>query len=119
MKPNERVVGAVPTALLDAHGAWRAGAQGARGSALVVATEAGVRAWANACPHWDLPLDATDGTFWDAASKELVCGAHGARFCPRTGRCVDGPCPGGMLRALDVRVEEDRVVVIDVDPDRS
>lgn len=59
-------------------------------------------AWVNACRHQNLPLDFGDARFLDDAGDALVCVHHGARYDPVTGVCVEGPCAGARLTALEV-----------------
>lgn len=68
-------------------------------------------AFRNHCPHWSTPLtEGGDGVF-DAATGELVCQTHGARFDAETGECLVGPCRGQSLEKLRVDREDDRLVI--------
>jgi nitrite reductase/ring-hydroxylating ferredoxin subunit len=60
-----------------------------------------VRAYLNVCPHRAQPVDVGDGRLW-AASGEIECQAHGARFDPATGACTGGPCGGRALTPLAI-----------------
>ena len=68
-----------------------------------------IRAYYNACPHQGRSLSFAPGEFLLGESGELVCPHHGARFDLAAGTCLSGPCQGGRLRAMDVRVENGRV----------
>jgi nitrite reductase/ring-hydroxylating ferredoxin subunit len=57
-----------------------------------------VHAYINRCTHRSLELDWEPGRFYDADSRELVCATHGARYEPETGRCLAGPCTGGLVK---------------------
>lgn len=73
-----------------------------------------VWAYANACPHIGLPLDAVPGRFLDRTGAVIVCGVHGARFAVEDGVCFSGPCSGEALEAVPVRVV-DGAVMVDAD----
>ena len=63
------------------------------------------------CSHDDGPLCEGE---WDAASCEVVCPRHGARFDLRTGAALTLPAylP---VESYPVRVREDGMIVVDVD----
>lgn len=64
--------------------------------AFAVRYRGAVRAYLNRCTHRSLELDWEPGRFYDAAGRFLVCATHGAVYDPDTGRCVAGPCNGGL-----------------------
>ncbi len=68
-------------------------------------------AYVNRCAHAGTPLDWWPNEFFTDDGRLLVCATHGALFQPDTGRCAGGPCAGGALWPLTVRVEGDRMVV--------
>ena len=70
-----------------------------------------VYAFRNRCAHVTLPLDLDDEDFFSDPEDGdyIVCKSHGARYQPKTGLCVDGPCKGKFLRKLDVCVSDDNV----------
>lgn len=74
------------------------------------------RAWVNACPHVGTPLDLWPNEFYSEDGRWLICATHGAVFEPLTGRCVDGPCAGGALSPLAVRLEGETLVVSCAEP---
>jgi len=59
-------------------------------------------AYVNTCRHQQLPLDFGDAHYFDEAYDALVCVHHGARYDPASGACVDGPCAGARLTALEL-----------------
>lgn len=61
-------------------------------------------AYWNVCRHIPVPLDG--GAGFIQPGPEWMCTTHGARFRPRDGLCVQGPCLGERLHALKV-LEED------------
>ena len=68
-------------------------------------------AYVNQCIHAGTPLDWWPNEFFTDDGRLLICATHGALYEPETGRCAGGPCSGGSLYGLPVRVEDDRVVV--------
>jgi len=78
---------------------------------LLVRGPAGLRAFANVCPHRGHPLDAAPGHFFAAPGGPLRCGSHGALFDPESGDCLAGPCAGRSLVRLNCRVAGDQVIV--------
>jgi nitrite reductase/ring-hydroxylating ferredoxin subunit len=68
-------------------------------------------AYVNRCAHAGTPLDWWPNEFFTDDGRLLICATHGALYEPDTGRCAGGPCAGGSLYALPVRVDGDRVVV--------
>ena len=68
-----------------------------------------IRAYHNVCPHQGRSLSFAPGEFLLGDSGELVCPHHGARFDLASGTCLSGPCEGGTLRSVAVRVENGRV----------
>ncbi len=77
----------------------------------VIRFEGRLRAFKNQCPHQPLSLDYGDGEFFDEDGRLLVCRNHGAVFEPATGRCVDGPCYGAVMRSLRVEEQDGKVFV--------
>jgi nitrite reductase/ring-hydroxylating ferredoxin subunit len=57
-----------------------------------------VHAYLNRCTHRALELDWEPGRFYDVDGRYLVCATHGALYTPDTGRCVGGPCTGGLVK---------------------
>jgi nitrite reductase/ring-hydroxylating ferredoxin subunit len=80
---------------------------GVRREAFVLRWRGVLRAWANACRHQSLPLDAGDARFMDGAFEHIVCVHHGALYHPDTGECVDGPCRGAFLTPLAIEERPD------------
>ena len=92
---------------------WR----GRRLEGFLVNFEGRFRAYVNHCVHAGTPLDWWPNEFFTEDGRLLICATHGALFVPDTGECAGGPCGGGSLYALDVRVEVDRVIVTTDDGD--
>jgi nitrite reductase/ring-hydroxylating ferredoxin subunit len=56
-----------------------------------------VHAYLNRCAHVAMELDWQEGVFFDLTGHDLLCSTHGARYDPRNGRCLGGPCTGGLV----------------------
>lgn len=68
-------------------------------------------AYVNRCTHAGTPLDWWPNEFFTDDGEFLVCATHGALYHPDTGRCAGGPCAGGGLYRLQVRLEGEHLVV--------
>jgi nitrite reductase/ring-hydroxylating ferredoxin subunit len=86
---------------------WR----GRRVEAFVVNVAGHFYAYVNQCIHAGTPLDWWPNEFFTDDGRQLICATHGALYEPDTGACAGGPCAGGSLYALPVRVDGDRVMV--------
>lgn len=86
---------------------WR----GRRVEAFVVNLEGRFYAYVNHCIHAGTPLDWWPNEFFTEDGQLLICATHGALYQPDTGRCAGGPCGGGGLYVLAVRVADGRVIV--------
>ncbi len=72
-------------------------------SYLVIHHEGAFRVFVNRCPHRHLRLDRSGRVLRSADQKWIVCGVHGERFDPLTGKCVSARCAGKYLQpAADV-----------------
>jgi len=89
------------------HLAWG----GRRVEAFVVNVGGRFHAYVNRCVHQGTPLDLWPNDFFTEDGRLLICATHGALYTPETGACAGGPCHGGALTALPVRVEAGRVIV--------
>lgn len=72
--------------------------------AFAIRYDSRVYAYLNRCAHVPVELDWMDGAFFDYSKLYLICATHGAAYLPKTGVCVQGPCPG--KRLIPVAVEE-------------
>jgi nitrite reductase/ring-hydroxylating ferredoxin subunit len=77
----------------------------------IVSVDGGYRAYVNRCPHAGSPLDQWPNEFMTEDGRYLICSTHGAIFEPRTGICVEGPCPGAALDHLTVEMDGGSLVV--------
>lgn len=73
---------------------------------LVVRWRGEIHAYLNRCPHAGTPLDWVPDMFFDRSRTHLICQTHGALFEPADGFCVEGPCAGDTLTAIEVQIEE-------------
>ena len=68
-----------------------------------------VVAYVNRCAHVAMEMDWRPGHFFDATGQWLMCATHGAMYQPLNGQCVQGPCRGKRLIAIQAQ-EVDNVV---------
>jgi nitrite reductase/ring-hydroxylating ferredoxin subunit len=70
-----------------------------------------LHAYVNYCIHAGTPLDWWPNEFFTEDGQFLICATHGALYAPDTGQCAGGPCGGGGLYRLAVRIADGRVIV--------
>jgi nitrite reductase/ring-hydroxylating ferredoxin subunit len=93
---------------------WR----GRQVEGFVVNLDGRFHAYVNYCIHAGTPLDWWPNEFFTEDGQFLICATHGALYEPDTGLCAGGPCGGGGLYRLAVRVSDGRVTVLaDAPPD--
>ena len=73
-----------------------------------------VRAYENRCPHQDSHLDWERGEFLDGDGTRILCGKHGALFDLGSGECVDGPCIGERLTAIETVIDDGDICLVGV-----
>jgi len=86
---------------------WR----GTKTEGFVVNFDGRYHAYVNRCAHAGTPLDWWPNEFFTDDRRLLVCASHGALYEPDSGRCAGGPCGGGALWPLVVKIEDGRVIV--------
>ena len=103
MAEHERLICA-SAALADSEGGARFEVEhgGRRVPAFAVRYFGQVHAYLNRCSHVAMELDWQEGVFFDLTGHELLCSTHGARYDPRSGHCLGGPCNGNPLVKLKV-----------------
>ena len=69
-----------------------------------------ISGFVNKCPRMGLPLETFPDRFLSAAGDALICSAHGARFTV-DGACFAGPCKGAHLHPLDLRIENELIIL--------
>jgi nitrite reductase/ring-hydroxylating ferredoxin subunit len=62
--------------------------------------------YVNSCPHAGIPLDWEPDKFLDNDGAFIRCANHGALFDIPSGDCVQGPCPGQSLWAVEYQVTD-------------
>jgi nitrite reductase/ring-hydroxylating ferredoxin subunit len=72
----------------------------------VVRFEGQLYGYLNQCAHVPTELDWVEGEFFEGSGLYLMCATHGAIYLPENGRCAGGPCRGGKLRAIQIKVED-------------
>jgi nitrite reductase/ring-hydroxylating ferredoxin subunit len=81
--------------------------------ALVVRDASGVlRAYLNRCQHLPIPLDGGSRRFLARDGAHLQCGTHGARYRLSDGHCIEGPCLGRSLIALELEQSGDDLTLL-------
>jgi nitrite reductase/ring-hydroxylating ferredoxin subunit len=65
----------------------------------------------NRCPHLGIALEWEPDNFLDTEGLYIRCSNHGAFFEIDTGNCIQGPCLGDGLWALDYRLEDGMVII--------
>ncbi len=63
-----------------------------------VRIEGRVHAYLNQCAHVPIELDYLPNRVFDDTGRWLMCATHGAIYSPSTGRCMGGPCRGGLVK---------------------
>jgi nitrite reductase/ring-hydroxylating ferredoxin subunit len=63
------------------------------------------KAYRNACPHYDVPLNHTPGEVFTSDRQHFLCMTHYAKFETTHGRCVEGPCEGEFLEHIPLTQE--------------
>jgi len=72
-----------------------------------------VAAFVNICAHRNQPVVVDQVPFDEAGLLE--CRAHGAKYAPDTGLCVEGPCEGARLVPVQLVVRLGVVWAVDDD----
>ena len=45
-----------------------------------------------------MEMDFQANRFFDTTGQWLICATHGALYAPSTGRCMNGPCRGALVK---------------------
>lgn len=65
-------------------------------------------AYLNRCAHIPMELDWNPGEVFDEDQRYIVCSTHYAVYEPKTGECLQGPCPkGAFLHQLPITIHND------------
>lgn len=76
--------------------------------AFAIRYEGRPHAYLNRCTHVPMEMDYKEGRFFDDTGEWLLCATHGAAYRPDSGRCVGGPCRGGLVK-IALTEEDGRV----------
>ena len=68
-------------------------------------------AYLNRCGHIAVQLDYMPGDFFGDDGQTLICATHGAEYAPDTGACLGGPCFGVGLEPLELKLENDQLIL--------
>ncbi|PKO60234.1 MAG: 2Fe-2S ferredoxin [Betaproteobacteria bacterium HGW-Betaproteobacteria-18] len=71
---------------------------GQSNAAFAVRYQGRVYAYLNRCSHVPMEMDYQPNQFFDLTGHWLICATHGATYAPQTGRCLMGPCRGGLVK---------------------
>lgn len=66
--------------------------------AFAVRHEGLAQAYLNRCAHVAMEMDMAPNRFFDLSGSFLICSSHGAVYAPEDGRCLGGPCRGGLVK---------------------
>jgi len=69
------------------------------------------RAYLDLCLHLPVPLSIGPDGPLDTDRTHLLCRTHGARYRPEDGLCIEGPCEGESLQALEL-IDEGGVIFV-------
>lgn len=83
-----------------------------REAVVVLDDERRPRAYLNRCKHLPIPLDGGTRDFFDSTRRYLFCGTHGALYERATGYCIEGPCRGKVLTAIELRIDAGELVLV-------
>lgn len=80
----------------------------------IVVVRRGDKVWAyiDRCPHFSVALDFVPGNVSCYRSQVLMCAHHSALFRFEDGKCIDGPCKGASLDAVQVEIDSSAKVVL-------
>jgi len=70
-----------------------------------------VFAYQNHCVHLGHQLNWMPDSFLTKDRRNIICASHGALYEIDTGLCVAGPCMGKTLHPVEVRVENNEIIV--------
>ncbi len=71
-----------------------------------------VYGYVNQCPHSAAPLNHYPDQFLTDDGGLLLCMQHFALFTVEDGMCVEGPCEGRALTAVELEVQEGQLVLL-------
>jgi len=60
--------------------------------------------------HVGHPLNWKPDSFLTRDGSRIICASHGALYEIRSGECVAGPCPGKLLRKVEIEISGDEIL---------
>ncbi|MFT5320165.1 MAG: nitrite reductase/ring-hydroxylating ferredoxin subunit [Pseudohongiellaceae bacterium] len=73
------------------------------------------RAFRNACPHYNVPLNHIPGDVFTSDGTQFLCMTHYAKFDTGTGLCTEGPCIGESLDQIPLHRDGQRLLIAEYD----
>lgn len=64
-----------------------------------------VYGYQNSCPHRGVNLEWQPDDFLNLDQTLIQCAVHGASFIIETGICINGPCAGASLTAIELIID--------------
>ena len=68
--------------------------------------------YVNSCPHTGAPLELKPGKFLSHDKQNIICSTHGALFEINTGLCIYGPCQDKHLEAIQISIDNGKILCI-------
>ena len=65
--------------------------------------------WLNNCPHASLSLELIEGKV-QSFDGNLICANHGAKFDPKSGLCIKGPCKNKKLQKFPYHIKNNNLI---------
>ena len=69
-----------------------------------------VFAYQNVCMHVGHSLNWKPDSFLTLDGSQIICASHGALYDIHSGECVAGPCPGKLLRKVELDITDGVIV---------
>lgn len=73
-------------------------------SVILIQSNDEVKAYANNCPHQDVPLDEAYKIDINPFEKTMKCSVHDAYFSIGEGICIEGPCLNDELTPIPIKI---------------
>jgi nitrite reductase/ring-hydroxylating ferredoxin subunit len=87
-------------------------AEGKNTSLLVLRSGDCCYGYINQCPHFGVPLAATDSQLIYSAHRWVKCNVHYSRFRWADGLCEAGECDGEFLQEVPLKIQNGKVIVV-------
>ena len=66
----------------------------------------------NQCPHFGVPLAATDSQLIYCAHRWVKCNVHYSRFRWEDGLCEAGECEGEFLKKVPLIIQNGKIIIV-------